>query len=333
MKKGYYAISLFVVLGLLLSVPPCCIASADAKILKVHLYEDMQNVDPAFYPSDADESIMADVYEGLVGWKPGTFEVQNVLAEEIKMSADGLAIDFTLKAGVQFHHGYGEVTAEDVKFSYERIHDPELKAVYADDWAVLDHVEVTGKYTGRIVLSGPFAPLWITTLPGASGYILSKKAVAEKGLEGIATFPVGSGRYEFEEWKPNAYVKVRRFDAYWGEKPEWDEIYHQYIPAESAVAIALETGEMDFGRISPNVVDRFESNPKFTVIPVNSTDWEVLFINVQHPLLKDVRVRQAIRSAIDVDSINTAVYEGRYAPPVQYDDAPDAGLLERRPLS
>lgn len=293
---------------------PAVTADTEEKELKVHLYEDMQNVDPAFYPSDADESIMADVYQGLVGWIPGTYEIQNLLAEEITTSEDGTRIDFKLREGVQFHHGYGEVTAEDVKYSYERMIDPELSAVYAGDWAALDHVEVTGTYTGTIIMKEPFAPLWNTTLPGTSGYILSKKAVEEKGLDGIATDPVGTGPYEFTEWVPNSYVKMTRFADYWGDQPEWATIYHQYIPSESAVDIALETGEIDFGRIAPTSVSRFEDNPDFTVIPVNSTDWEVLYMNVQHPLLQDVRVRQAIRYAIDVDSINEAVYEGRYAP-------------------
>ncbi len=297
-------------------VEPTAVPQAPAaeKTLKVHLYEDIQNVDPAFYPSDADESIMADVYQGLVSWKPGSFEVENVLAQEIKQSEDGKTIEFTLREGVQFHHGYGELTADDVKFSYERMIDPELNAVYAGDWSALDHVEVTGKYTGKIILKTASAPLWVTTLPGTSGYILSKKASEEKGLKGIATFPVGTGPYEFQEWKPNTYVKLTRFAQYWGTAPEWDTILHQYIPEESAVEIALETGEIDFGRVSPSSVSRFENNPDFTVIPVPSVDWEVLFMNVQHPLLKDVNIRNAIRYAIDVDAINEAVYDGRYGP-------------------
>jgi peptide/nickel transport system substrate-binding protein len=289
-------------------------AAKNNKTLTVHLYEDIQNVDPAFYPSDADESIMSDVYQGLVGWKPGSFDIENVLADEITKSADGKEIDFKLREGVQFHHGYGELTAEDVKFSYERLIDPNLKAVYASDWAALDHVEVTGKYTGKIILKDASAPLWVTTLPGTSGYILSKKAVEEKGNDGIATFPVGTGPYEFQEWKPNAYVKETLFKDYWGTKPEWETIVHQYIPEESSVDIALETGELDFGRVSPSSVERFQNNTKFQVIAVPSLDWEVLFMNVQHPLLKDPNVRKAIRSAIDVDSINQAVYEGKYQP-------------------
>ena len=77
-------------------------------------------MDPAFYPARADE-IATGVFEGLVTYKPGTWEVVNKLAETFEPSADGLQFDFKLKEGIQFHGGYGELTAEDVKFSYERI--------------------------------------------------------------------------------------------------------------------------------------------------------------------------------------------------------------------
>ena len=77
------------------------------------------------------------MYEGLITYKPGTWEVVNVLAETFEPSADGLQFDFKLKEGIQFHGGYGEVTAEDVKFSYERIAGP-------DDASSSPRTRVTG---------------------------------------------------------------------------------------------------------------------------------------------------------------------------------------------
>ena len=289
-------------------------ATGADKVLKVHLYEDIQNLDPAFYPSDADESVMVNIYQGLIAYKPGTWEVTNVLAESITPSKDGLTIDFKLREGVQFHGGFGELTADDVKFSYERIADPKNQAVYAGDWAALDHVEVTGKYTGKIILKEPFAAMWTQTLPLTSGWLLSKKADEKRELKVWATQPVGTGPYEFVEWKPNQKVELKRFKDYWGEKPYYDTIIHQYIPEESAVEVALETGELDFGRIPPASVARFASNPKFKVVTVPTLDWEFLPINVQHPKLKDPNIRKAIRYAIDVDAINTAAYEDKYQP-------------------
>ncbi|HXV44710.1 MAG TPA: ABC transporter substrate-binding protein, partial [Anaerolineae bacterium] len=230
----------------------------------------------------------------------------------IEQSEDGLTIDFKLKEGVQFQGGYGELTAEDVKFSYERIADPATDSPYRGDWAALDHVEVTGKYTGQIILKEPFAPLWNSTLPLGSGWVLSKKAVEDMGLEAFATHPIGTGPYEFVEWTPNEKIVLKRFADYWGEPLEWDEIHFIPVVEDSAAEIALETGELDFGRIAPGSVERFEADDRFEVIQVPTIDYTWLAMNVQHPNLEDINVREAIRHAVDVPSVLEAAYDGKW---------------------
>lgn len=292
--------------------PPATEVPAEPKILNARLHADISILDPAFYPSSVDEMVALNINEGLVAYKPGTWEVVNVLAESITPSEDGLTIDFKLREGVEFHKGYGELTAEDVKFSFERIADPEVDSPYRGDWPTLDHVEVTGKYTGQIILNEPFAALWTTTLPIGSGWILSKKAVEEMGNETYATNPIGTGPYEFVEWVPNQEVALKRFADYWGDLPEWDEIHFLPIPEDSATEIALETGELDFGRISAASVERFQANDQFQVIQSPTIDYTWLAMNVQHPNLEDINVRQAIRYAIDVPSILEAAYDGKW---------------------
>ena len=198
---------------------------------------------------------MLSVYEGLVSYKPGTWDVVNTLADTITPSDDGLRVDFTLKEGVQFHGGYGEVTADDVKFSFERIADPANECPYSGDWASLDHVEVTGKYTGTIIMKEPFAALWTTTLPQSSGFILSKKAVEEAGDNYGTKVVIGTGPYELAEWNPGQSYILKKFTDYGGNNSdyarpsEWDEIDMILIDEDSATSIALETGELDFGEI------------------------------------------------------------------------------------
>src|SRR5688500_14085251 len=83
--------------------------------------QDMQQLDPAFISRAGDDWIAKNIYSGLVRWKIGTAEIEPDLATEWAYSDDGLELTFTLRQGVQFHNGYGEVTSEDVKFSFERI--------------------------------------------------------------------------------------------------------------------------------------------------------------------------------------------------------------------
>ena len=287
-------------------------ATPAPKILTVRLSRDMKNLDPAFFATIADSAVMAGVFDGLVAYKPGTWDIENVLAESLKQSDDGLRIAFKLKEGVQFQRGYGEVTAEDVKFSYERFLDPALNAPNKGMWEKLDHVEVSGKYTGEIVLKEAFAPIW-TTMALEGGMILSKKAVEDIGNDVHATHPVGSGPYEFVEWMPNQKIVLTRFADYWGNKPEWDEIVLLPIVDDSAAEIALETGAVDAGFVSENSVDRFKQNDNFKVLEAVTMNYHGLLMNVQHPLLKDINVRQAIRYAIDVPSIIEAAYNGKAA--------------------
>ena len=238
------------------------------KILTLRLVADIENLDPAFQPTWEDEYASNGVMQPLVGYKPGTWELENVLAESLEQSEDGLTIEFKLKEGIQFHGGYGELTAEDVKFSYERIADPDTESFYQIDWETLDHVEVTGPYTGEIILKESFAPLWNSTLPLVSSWVISKKAFEEMGGDEFALHPIGTGPYEFSEWVPNQRVVLTRFEDYWGEAPEWDELHYIPIVEDSAAEIALETGDIDFGSVSSAAVERFEADPNFPGFPM-----------------------------------------------------------------
>lgn len=308
---------------------------AEPRILRVRLYGDIQNLDPAHRISQNDDVVLNAVTEGLVRYGPGSYDVINQLAETIEMSEDGLEIDFKLKEGVQWHRGYGEVTAEDVKFSFERFLDPELEAAYADDWATLDHVEVHDKYSGTIVLSEPFAPLWSTTLPVASGDIISKEFAEEVGNEGLATDVVGTGPYVFADWEPEQRVILERNPDYHGERPYWDEIHLIPISDDSSAEVALEAGEIDFGLISIPAVERFQENPDLEVVSFPSLRYNWIGMNIENPKLEDINVRQAIRYGVDVESILIAAYDGKVEqettliPPGLLGHWEDAPLYER----
>ena len=286
-------------------------AESGPRILRVRLYGDIQNLDPAHRISQNDDVVLNAVNEGLVRYGPGSYEVINQLAESIEMSEDGLRIDFKLKEGVQWHRGYGEVTAEDVKFSFERFLDPELEAAYADDWATLDQVEVHDRYSGTIVLSEPFAPLWSTTLPVASGNIISKAFAEEVGPEGLATDAVGTGPYMFAEWEPEQQVVLERNPDYHGEQPYWDEIHLIPISDDLSAEVALEAEELDFALISVPSIERFERHPQLEVVTFPSLRYNWIGMNIEHAKFQDINVRQAIRYGVDVPSILQAAYDGK----------------------
>lgn len=294
-------------------------AEQSTDLLSLHLGQDMENLDPAFQVGRADYVVSFNIFQNLVAYKPGTWELVNELAEKWEGSEDGLRWDFKLKEGIQFHSGYGEVTAEDVKFSFERIAgliEPKIDSTYQTDWATLEEVEVSGKYTGAVVLREPFAPLMTTTIPITAGHIISKKAVEELGDE-FATKPIGTGPYEFVEWQRGQRVLLRKFEEYSGagdhsEPPVWKEIEFSVITESSPTAIALETGEVAFANLSPSEFGRFEENDQFGTEAQTSLNYNWIGMNVEHEKLKDKNVRLAIRYGIDIPSIIEAAFEGRW---------------------
>ena len=281
---------------------------------------EMEVLDPAFAAGRSDYEVMACVYEGLVGYEPGTTKQVDTLAEEFEVNDDGTLIRFRLRKGVQFHGGYGELTAADVKFSFERtagVNGHKLKSPYEGDWGELDEVRVTGRHTGEIRMKQTFAPLFKTTLPLDRGYILSERATTERG-ETYATHPIGTGPYEFIEWKPRQYALLRRFKDYAGSNEAyadpviWDEIEIRGVENDNSAAIGLTTGEIDYGLVAPIDAPRLRDDGGFAVEHNPSVDYSFIGMNQAHEKLKDKRVREAIRAAIDVDSIIAAAFDDAY---------------------
>ncbi len=314
-------------LGLSVSAASSLVAASGAaaathasKELKVRFEIDIANIDPAFRPAFEDEQVGNCVYENLMSFRPGTFSLVNTLAESFEPSSDGLRYRFKLKQGIPFHKGFGELTAEDVKFSFERIAGitkPNIHAVYQGDWSTLETVKVESKYAGTIILKKPFAPLLASTIPAMSGAIVSKKALQKLGKK-YPTNPVGTGPYEFTQWVPKQKIVLTRFEQYGGAnshyaaKPEWDRITIVPITSDSAAETALEAGDVDFGSIPTAAVNRFSPNSKFGLYRRPSLNYAWMAMNVTDPNLKDINLRHAIRSAIDVPGIIKAAYDGKW---------------------
>lgn len=290
-------------------------AETEPTVLRIRV-TDVSNLDPAFIVGGSDNTVDSALLEGLITYQPSREEYKTVnqLAEWLEVSEDGLEIHFKLREGVMWHNGYGELTTEDVKFSFERFIDPELAAAYADDWSALDHVEIIDKYEGKIILKEAQATLWTTTLPLTSGSIVCKKQVEEVGVEAFATNVVGTGPYVLTEFAPNERVVLDRNPDYWGEQPAYDQIQLIMIDDDKAAEVALEAGELDFGIVSLASASRFEGNSDFEVIRMETNTYSWLGMNIENPKLADINVRQAIRYGVDVPSILMATYLGQAEP-------------------
>ena len=282
--------------------------------INVRAATEFEVIDPAHRRGPTDGNVMRAVYQRLMMTKPNSSELELDAAAEIKQVSPTV-IEFKLKPGQMFTDGFGEMTADDVKFSFERIGLPPAagakESAYKADWLHLVGVEVKGKYEGRIVLSQPRANLFDVVIADGSGCIVSKKAVEQRGPE-FGFKPVGSGPYLVTAFDKQKGVTLKRNPAFKGaRRGNFDEINVRVITDAKTADLALRAGELDFAIFAPAAAEPLRGVAGLTVSDQPSIAYVWMGMNMEKGPLADVRVRQAIRLGVDVDQMLLAGYNGK----------------------
>jgi len=270
-------------------------------------------IDPIKLTQGVDNWAIGHVFDQLVRppaglgvAKPEEYDLE--LAESWERSDDAKTWTFKLRQGVQFHKGYGELTSEDVKFSYDRARDPQSGSTASIVWQNVDSVEAPDPYTVIVKLKGPDPLLLTSTLFGTSACIVSKKAVEEKG-EGFAMDPIGSGPYQIESVDPERVRLVANPD-YFGEKPKVPNLEVQYIVDTSARTFAIlgNTVDMILAPAGPGAINAIMSqNPNLKMdISLPGNNWSLHF-NMKKKPFDDERVRKAFAYAIGKQVISDSL--------------------------
>lgn len=290
-------------------------AQAAGGSLRIRSYSDLQVLDPLNRLAQPEGDIMDAIFSNLAKAKPGEVWDWELDAAEELTQLDDLRIRFRLRQGIRFSGGFGEMTAEDVKFSFERIADPKNESPYRDDWAVLDRVEVEGPYAGTIVLKEPFAPLWTISLVRGSGSIMSKKAVEAAGGRFTTQPPAMSGAYLLESWTPKQKTVLVRNPDHHGPAAGFERVEVMPIDDEKTSELAFEAGELEFTTLSLSSLPDLKATPPAgaRLVERPSLAYVWLGMNVENPALADLRVREAVKKAVDVDSVLEAAYFGEAA--------------------
>ncbi|MCB9871621.1 MAG: ABC transporter substrate-binding protein [Ectothiorhodospiraceae bacterium] len=287
-------------------------ASADGGTLRVRFGSDIGNLDPARIFQVENQTVAGHVFNGLVKYDQATNEIVPDLAREWSVSADGLTYEFKLRQGVEFHKGYGPLTADDVKFSLERVLDPATKSRYAGQLAGVKSVDAPDPSTVRITLEKPNAGLLNKVTAFNQGWIMSRKAVAEIGDDKVALNPIGTGPFVFEKWTPGSEVRLSANKSYFEGAPKIDAVVFKVIKDETAAAIALENGEIDifFALQSPVVIDRLRKAASITVLDRPANHTINLVLNTSIKPLDDVRVRRAIAYGVNRKALIDGFFKG-----------------------
>ncbi len=229
------------------------------------------------------------------------------LAESWTTSRDGLVYEFVLRKGVQFHNG-DVLTAEDVKFSFERYRGTAAALLKGRVAAV----EVVDPLRVRFRLKAPwpdFLTFYASPATGAA-WIVPKKYVEKVGDEGYKKAPVGAGPYKFVSFTPGVELVVEAFDQYWRKAPTVKRLVFKVIPDESTRLAALKRGEVDIAySIRGALAEELRRTPGLSLKPavVQATFW-LSFVDQWDPKSPwhDRRVRLAANHAIDRNAINQA---------------------------
>lgn len=263
---------------------------------------DVTSLDPHQGKETPAVEVTCQIFDTLVVVDPETNEIKGQIAESWEQT-DDLTYVFKIRQGIKFHDG-SELTAEDVKFSLDRAINSAAVSYIVD---FIDSVTVDDEYTVTVKTKAPYAPtLRNLAIPFAA---IVPKAVVEADEDAFILNPVGSGPYQFVEWKQGDHVTLKAFDDYYAGKPATENLIMRVIPETSQRSIALETGEIDLAYdLAVNDVSKIRDSSELTVYEIPSLTCWYISMNMNKEPFNNPLVREALSYAIDrqliIDTIN-----------------------------
>ncbi|HEV2674989.1 MAG TPA: ABC transporter substrate-binding protein [Aliidongia sp.] len=300
------------------------IGTARAQSVTVALNADIRSTNPGVNRDDNTDGVVLNMVEGLVGYRQdGT--VGPLLAEKVDTSADGLTYTFHLRKGVRFHNG-APMTSADVLWSWQRYMDAKT------EWRCL--ADFDGRSGLKVVeATAPDADTFVMKIDKPSALFLDSLSRTDCGMTGILSKdsvnpdgtwnrPIGTGPFKFVEWKRGEYVTVTRFDdyvsppgdkvdGYVGNKKAFvKDVKFLVVPDASTAKAGLLSGAIDIAQILDSDAPELQQSDKVQVLTPTSAVKHVLLIQTRDPILKTVKLRQAIAAALDMGQLVAAASNG-----------------------
>jgi peptide/nickel transport system substrate-binding protein len=253
--------------------------------------------------------VLYALHDALVKPMPGKVLAPS-LAESWSMSEDGRSYDFVLRQGCTFHNG-DPVTADDVKFSFDRYHGT-AHQLMRDRVAA---IEIADPRHVRFQLKDPWPDFltFYSTVTGA-GWIVPKNHIEKVGEEAFKKAPVGAGPYKFVSFQPGLELILEAFAPYWRKPPSVKRLIFKVIPDEATRLAALKNGEVDIAySIRGELAEELRQTPGLTLKPAVVQGVFCLYFPDQWDAKSpwhDERVRRAASLAIDRKGSNDALTLG-----------------------
>ena len=200
---------------------------------------------------------------------------------------------------MQFHGGFGELTADDVVFSLKKAGDAKTSA-FSSELRPFQTIEAVDPYTVRLVLKDNVPSVLGILTNYSQGFIVSKKAVEQRG-DDFKRNPIGTGPFAFASVTPNQSLELVAHDGYFRGAPKIKKISYRFIPSDASRDLAFQSGELDlnYGRADQAWVNRTKAQPNTIVDVFEPAEEGELHLNTTIKPLDDIRVRQAIAYALN----------------------------------
>ena len=275
-------------------------AAAQAKdTLVVALASHTHTLDPHFHFERVGVLVNINMFDSLLH-KNAKLEYVPGLATSWRAVSDTVW-EFKLRKGVKFHDG-STLTAEDVKFSFERVLDPAKKSPQLGNIRAIKEVKIVDPETIQLITAGPF-PLLLERMVYFG--IVPKKHVEKVGdLAFGTTATVGTGPWKLVEWKRDQHIRLEAFDGYWRGKPPFKTLIFRAIPEVATQVSELKTGGVDLIRnVSADIVPELKDNPQTYVSSSPILRVHYVHLDMRSAPFDKKAARQAANHAIDRQAI------------------------------
>ncbi len=286
--------------------------------MKAAMQVDATSLDPHLSSSYSSSLVIEQVYSGLIQFD-ANMNITPDLAESWTMSDDGLVYTFKIRKGVKFHNGR-EMTTDDVIYSLNRVKDPQGGSPRSYLLTDVKSIETPDADTARITLTKPFAAL-LSHLDTTMA-IVPKEVVQQNG--DLSKVMVGTGPFKFVEFVPNTHATLVRNDNYHEEGvPYLDGLIWMPIPDDPTRTANIKTATVDFAdQIPQKDIKSLQNERGIQLASGPSTLHDYLMLNCTRKPFTDVRVRQAIATAIDRKVMTDTILFG-YGTPL------DGGIIPK----
>jgi peptide/nickel transport system substrate-binding protein len=221
------------------------------------------------------------------------------LAERIETPDDRTYV-FTLREGLRFHDG-APLRADDVVATFESLRDPALGSPLASKYREIRSIDALDPRTVRFTLDHPFAPFLVDLIMG----IVPARKQAAPGAHGFGHDPIGAGPFRFVAWPDEEHLLLAANPDYWGGKPPIGHLLVQTVRDETTRALQLMHGKADFciNAISPPLYGVLGQSANLDILSVPGANTSYLMFQLDDPVLRDARVREAVARAVDRPAI------------------------------